>query len=150
MNSKLIRILVADDHNLIREGLKRILDFQDGMKLVGEAINGQDAIHSALAMSPDIILLDVNMPDYSGIEVLREIKKTRDDIKVIMLTVAGDRETLFDAIEAGAEGYILKDSETVDLVQAIREVYSGETYIDKRLVSLLVDNFKNAQNNNTE
>ena len=142
MNSNLIRILVADDHNLIREGLKRILDFQDGMKLIGEAINGQDAMESIEALLPDIVLLDVNMPDISGIDVLRRMKQKEMTVKAIMLTVAGDRETLFEAIEAGAEGYILKDSETIDLVQAIKEVNEGETYIDKRLVSLLVDNFK--------
>jgi len=142
MSSTLIRILVADDHNLIREGLKRILEFQDGIKLVGEAINGQSAIENTLVLNPDIILLDVNMPDMTGIDVLRELKKKSSTAKVVMLTVAGDRETLFEAIEAGAEGYVLKDSETVDLIQAINEVNEGETYIDKRLVSLLVDNFK--------
>lgn len=150
MSSNLIRILVADDHNLIREGLKRILDFQDGIALVGEAINGISAIENTLALSPDIILLDVNMPDLTGIDVLKEIKKNSSDVKVIMLTVAGDRETLFDAIEAGAEGYVLKDSETLDLIQAINEVYEGETYIDKRLVSLLVDNYKMRKNTQTK
>lgn len=142
MNSNLIRILVADDHILIREGLKRILDFQDDMRLIGEAINGKDALQSVEALTPDIVLLDVNMPDMTGLEVLRHMKRKKLNVRAIMLTVAGDRETLFEALEAGAEGYILKDSETVDLVQAIKEVYSGETYIDKRLVSLLVDNYK--------
>lgn len=140
MSTNPIRILVADDHNLIREGLKRILDFQDDMRLIGEAINGRDALKSVEALNPDIVLLDVNMPDLTGIEVLRHMKRKKLPVRAIMLTVAGDRETLFEAIESGAEGYILKDSETVDLVQAIKEVYEGETYIDKRLVSLLVDN----------
>lgn len=142
MNTKLKRILIADDHTLIREGLKMILGFHEGIKVIGEAINGNEAIENALALKPDVVLLDVNMPDVTGIDVLKEIKKKDDTIKIIMITAAGDRETLFGALEAGADGYILKDSESLDLVQAIEEVCTGETYIDKRLVSYLVNKLK--------
>lgn len=142
MNTKLIRILVADDHGLIREGLKTILGFQEHIKVIGEAINGKEAIDNALALAPDVVLLDVNMPDMTGLEVLKEVKKLNSEIKFVMITAAGDRETLFNALEAGADGYILKDSESVDLVQAIEEVSIGETYIDKRLVSFLINKIK--------
>ena len=142
MNTKLKRILVADDHGLIREGLKTILGFQEGIKVVGEAINGKEAVENALALIPDVVLLDVNMPDMTGLEVLKEIKEKETSIKIIMITAAGDRETLFSALEAGADGYILKDSESVDLIQAIDEVCNGETYIDKRLLSYLINKIK--------
>lgn len=142
MNTKLKRILVADDHGLIREGLKRILGLQEGIKVIGEAINGKEAVENTLALMPDVLLLDVNMPDMTGLEVLKEIKREKSSIKILMITAAGDRETLFSALEAGADGYILKDSESIDLVQAIEEVCGGETYIDKRLVSYLVNKVK--------
>lgn len=142
MNTKLKRILVADDHGLIREGLKRILGLQEGIKVIGEAINGKEAVENTLALMPDVLLLDVNMPDMTGLEVLKEIKRKKSSIKILMITAAGDRETLFSALEAGADGYILKDSESIDLVQAIEEVCGGETYIDKRLVSYLINKVK--------
>lgn len=138
MITKDIRTLIADDHALIREGLKTILGFEETIKIVGEAINGREAIENANLLKPDIILMDVNMPDMTGIEVLKSIKEKNSDIKVIMITAAGDQETLFKALDGGADGYILKDSESVDMIQAIHEVYEGETYIDKRLVNLLV------------
>ncbi len=146
MNTKQKRILVADDHGLIREGLKTILGFQEDIKVIGEAINGKEAIESALALTPDVVLLDVNMPDMTGLEVLKEIKKHKASIKIIMITAAGDRETLFNALEAGADGYILKDSESVDLVQAIDEVCNGESYVDKRLLNYLINKVKRQSN----
>lgn len=138
MITKDLRTLIADDHALIREGLKTILGFEETIKIIGEAINGREAIENAALLKPDIILMDVNMPDMTGIEVLKAIKEKNNEIKIIMITAAGDQETLFNALDSGADGYILKDSESVDMIQAIHEVYEGETYIDKRLVNLLL------------
>ncbi len=141
MSIKRIRILIADDHSLIREGLKTILTFEEDITVVGEAMNGAEAIASIKTLAPDVVLLDVNMPDRSGIEVMKEIKASKLACKFIMITADDDRKTVFEAIEAGAHGYILKDSESVDLIQAVQEVYSGESYIDRRIVNYLVDKF---------
>lgn len=130
---------MADDHQLIREGLKTLLGFEEDLRIVGEAINGQEAIRTIEALRPDVVLMDVNMPNRSGIEVLRSIKEKHPSVKFIIITAAGDRETLFEAIESGADGYILKDSESIDLIEAIHEVFLGESYIDKRLVRYLVN-----------
>jgi len=141
MSIKRIRILIADDHPLIREGLKTILTFEEDITVVGEAMNGEETIVNIKTLLPDVVLLDVNMPDQSGIEVMKEIKASSLACKFIMITADDDRKTVFEAIEAGADGYILKDSESVDLIQAVQEVYSGESYIDRRIVSYLVDKF---------
>jgi len=141
MSIKRIRILIADDHPLIREGLKTILTFEEDITVVGEAMNGAETIANIKTLVPDVVLLDVNMPDQSGIEVMKEIKASNLACKFIMITADDDRKTVFEAIEAGADGYILKDSESVDLIQAVQEVYSGESYIDRRIVSYLVDKF---------
>ena len=141
MSIKRIRILIADDHPLIREGLKTILTFEEDITVVGEAMNGEETIVNIKTLLPDVVLLDVNMPDQSGIEVMKEIKASNLACKFIMITADDDRKTVFEAIEAGADGYILKDSESVDLIQAVQEVYSGESYIDRRIVSYLVDKF---------
>lgn len=142
MNCKVIRLVIADDHALIRAGIKTILSFQDDIKIIGEAINGQEAIDHVLTLKADVIFLDVNLPDMTGLEVLKRLKEAGVHTKVVMLTADDERETLFQAIEAGADGYILKDSESTDMVQAVREVCRGETYIDKRLVRFLVNQVK--------
>lgn len=141
MTTTPIRILIADDHNLIREGIKRILDFQEGFQIVGEAMNGTEAEGFVNTLRPDVLVMDVNMPGKSGIEVLGSLKKAGNPVKVIFLTVAGDQHTLMEAVHLGAEGYLLKDSDIQELIRAIRDVYEGETYIDQRLVKLMMHNF---------
>ncbi len=142
MISTPIRILIADDHNLIREGLKRVLEYQDDMVIVGEAVNGNEAEASVKTLKPDVVIMDVNMPGLSGIQVLRKIRETGSLQKIIILTVAGDRETLMEAVKIGADGYLLKDTDITELIKAVREVNSGETFIDQRLVKLLVTDFR--------
>ncbi len=136
-----IRVFIADDHALIRQGLKRIIDFETDIAVVGDASDGRMAIEQMALLKPDIVLLDFHMPDMTGLEVLKKMKEISVDTKAVMLTVADDRKTLLECIQFGAEGYILKDSDTVDIVSAIREVYRGESYIDKRLIKLLVEQF---------
>lgn len=142
MTTTPIRILIADDHNLIREGLKRVLEYQEDMTIVGEAVNGYEAEGSAITLQPDVVIMDVNMPGLSGLQVLRKIREAGLKQKVIILTVAGDRDTLMEAVEIGADGYLLKDSDIAELIKAVREVSGGETFIDQRLVKLLVSNFR--------
>jgi DNA-binding NarL/FixJ family response regulator len=142
-----IKILIADDHDLIRQGLKSILNFEEDFIVAGEASNGEEAILLITQYKPDILLMDINMPLMSGIEVLKKIKTSGLDVKVLLLTVESDKKTILDAIEIGADGYILKGSSTQELVDGIRRVYNDENYIDKSLVSML---FKKVATKNVE
>ena len=142
MRSKLIRVIIADDHKLIREGIKKILNFNEKVKIVGEASNGNETLELVEFLKPDLLILDLNMPIKSGLQVLEEVKKFDADIKVILLTINDDPQTLEKAINLGADGYILKDSNPNKFDEIIENILDGETYIDKRLVNLLVDIYK--------
>jgi DNA-binding NarL/FixJ family response regulator len=137
MKSEVIRILIADDHDIIRQGLKRIIGFEEDMEIACVAENGEIALKLLHLHEVDVVLLDCNMPIMNGIEVLKKIKEQGDEIKVIMLTVENDSKTLHTAINIGADGYVLKDSAGTEIINAIRMVQKGEKYIDKSLVSIL-------------
>ncbi len=117
-----IRVLLVDDHQVVREGLKRMLEPDKDIKVVGEAVNGEDAITQAELLSPDVILMDIKMPDMDGITATRQLSQKMPDVKVIMLTLY---EYVTEAIEAGASGYILKDASRERLIQAIHDAYNG-------------------------
>jgi DNA-binding NarL/FixJ family response regulator len=142
MKSEGIKVLIADDHDLIRQGLKRIIEFEEDLIIVGEAENGDKVLKMLKLYEPQVLLLDRNMPLKDGIEVLRIVKEQGSAVKVIMLTVENDSKTIREAINIGADGYVLKDSAGTDIVDAIRTVYDGEKYIDKSLVSLLFADIK--------
>lgn len=144
MKKERTKILIADDHDIIIQGLKRILGFEEDMEIIGEAENGEKALKLIKLLKPDVVLLDCNMPLMNGIEVLESIKKQEDNIKVIMLTVENDRKVIHSAIDIGADGYMLKDSAGTEIVSAIRMVDMGEKYIDKSLVSLLFSDIKSS------
>ncbi|MGL5152819.1 MAG: response regulator [Clostridium sp.] len=132
-----IKILMADDHALIREGLKRMLGFEEDLTILGDASNGKELLDLLKMNEPDIVLLDMNMPVQNGLETLKILKNTYSSIKVIMLTVENDRNTIHKAIESGADGYVLKDSAGEEIVSAIKTVFLGGQYIDKTLVNIL-------------
>lgn len=142
MKNEVIKILIADDHDIIRQGLKRIISFEDDMDIVCEAENGEMALKFLNQREIDVVLLDCNMPIMNGIQALESIKEQDEKIKVIMLTVENDRKTISEAINIGADGYMLKESAGTDIVNAIRMVYGGEKYIDKSLVSILFSDIK--------
>jgi two-component system, NarL family, response regulator DegU len=142
MKAPEIRVLIADDHELIREGLKKLISFEEDLKLVGEAYDGERALEILKNNEVDVILLDFNMPKLNGIEVMKILREEGQAIKVIMLTIENDKRTIHNAIEIGADGYMLKDSSGKEIVNAIRIVFSGEKYIDKSLVSLLFSEIK--------
>lgn len=142
MKKELIKLLIVDDHDLIRQGLRRIIGFEETLSIIGEAENGEIALKMINTHKPDVVLLDLNMPYMNGIEVLEILKKEKETSKVILLTVEQDRKTVHKAIEIGADGYVLKDSSGTEIVNAIKTVYSGEKYIDKALVSLLFSDIK--------
>jgi len=142
MKKEVIKVLIADDHELIRQGLKRIISLENDLSVVGDVKNGEMVLNILKSHQCDVLLLDLNMPVLSGIEVLKKIKEQGNNIKVIILTVESDRKTINKAIEIGADGYMLKDSAGEEIVNAIKTVYQGEKYIDKSLISVLFSSIK--------
>lgn len=135
------RILIADDHNLFRRGLIRILADYDDLEVVGEAAGGEEAVKLVTQLHPDVVLMDVGMPDLSGVEATRQIQATHPQTRVIMLTVSDRDEDLFASIKAGARGYLLKNAQTAELVEAIRRVYAGEAVIAPSMAVRLLEEF---------
>lgn len=142
----IIKVIVVDDHSLIREGLNRIISFEEDLMITGEFPNGEELLKSIDIKECNVVLLDINMPIKSGIETLRELKAMSNEIKVVMLTVENDRKTIMQAIELGADAYILKESAGAEVVNAIRNVYEGEKYIDKSLIKVMFSDFKKDSN----
>lgn len=121
-----IRILIVDDHAVVREGLRALIEIQPDLALVGEAADGNEAIHKALALHPDVILMDLVMPRRNGIEAITEIQREAPGTRILVLTSFAEDEKVFPAIKAGALGYLMKDSSPRELLQAIHDVYRGE------------------------
>ncbi len=122
-----IHVLIADDHDIVRKGIRALLATEPHIEVVGEARDGAQAVKEALRVGPDVILMDLVMPEMDGIEAIRQITASRAEIRILVLTSFATDEMVFPAIKAGALGYLLKDSGPDDLVQAIREVYRGES-----------------------
>lgn len=137
-----IKVTVVDDHSLIREGLNRIISFEEDLMITGEFSNGEELLKNIDIGECNVVLLDINMPIKSGIETLKELKSISNELKVVMLTVENDRKTIMQAIELGADAYILKESAGAEVVNAIRNVYEGEKYIDKSLIKVMFSDFK--------
>jgi len=134
-----ISIIIADDHKLVREGLKQLLELEDDISVIAQAGNGKEAIEKTLQYNPDILLLDINMPQVNGIDVLRRLKDMGVNTKIIMLTIHDDKEYIFETIKIGADGYLVKDSDADTLVKAIREVKSGRTYIQPSVAKMVAE-----------
>lgn len=133
----MIKVMIVDDHKMVREGLKRILEFDGEVQVIEEADNGQDCLNKLKDVKPDIILLDINMPVMNGIETLQTLKKKRKKYKVLMLTVHNEIEYLIKAVDIGIDGYLLKDSDSSELKRAINSVNNGEKFIQPSLIPLL-------------
>lgn len=132
-----IRILIADDHSMVREGLKQLLELEGDLEVVGEASNGIETLETIKLTKPDVLLLDVNMPVMNGLEILAKIKQEKISVKVLILTIHNEVEYLLKAVEIGCDGYILKDSNSTLLKRAIHAVYGGESYIQPNLIPVL-------------
>lgn len=132
-----VRVMLADDHVLMREGIRQLLEFDGSIEVIAEANDGEECIEKLLEMSPDILLLDINMSKKNGIEVLKDIKNKNIDVKVLILTVHESIEYLLKAVELGADGYIMKDSESAELKKAISVIMNGENYIQPNLIPAL-------------
>jgi len=131
-------VLLADDHPIVRGGLKGLIDSQPDMEVVGEAADGAEAVRSAVALRPDVVVMDVSMPGVGGAEATQQLRRDAPDVKVLALTAHEDRGYLQLLLNAGACGYVLKRAAADDLVRAIRSVAAGETYIDQSVTGQLV------------
>ncbi len=137
----MIRILIADDHALFREGLKSLLEAEPDFRVIGEAQNGREALRAALETQPDVILMDIQMPGLDGVGATKEILKENPEAKVVMLTMYRQDAYVFEAVKAGARGYLLKDASAEELVDAIRRVYAGEVLLDAELAEQIIQDF---------
>ncbi len=143
-----ISIMITDDHSMIREGLKSLLELDDDIKVIAEAVDGRDCLDKLDVYKPDILLLDINMPNMNGLDVLKELKARKSKVKVLVLTVHNETEYLMKAVDIGINGYVLKDSESAELKKAIRAIMDGETYIQPSLIPAL--NAKRLERNEDE
>lgn len=132
-----IKIMIADDHSMIREGLKSLLELEGDIQVVEEAEDGVDCLEKLKICTPDVLLLDINMPRKNGLEVLQTLKSSKSKIKVLVLTVHNEVEYLMKAVDIGVDGYILKDSESAELKKAIFSIVEGENYIQPSLIPSL-------------
>lgn len=132
-----IQVMLADDHILMREGIRQLLEFDGSIEVIGEANDGVECLELLEKISPQVLLLDINMPRKNGIDVLEEIKKKKIPVKVLILTVHNEIEYLVKAVDIGVDGYILKDSESAELKKAIHTVINGDSYIQPNLIPAL-------------
>jgi DNA-binding NarL/FixJ family response regulator len=136
-----LKVLIVDDHALFRRGLQMVLEQEPDIEVVGEAADGQEAIDKAQELMPDVMLMDVRMPKRSGIEAAEEIKDLMPHIKILMLTISDEEADLYDAIKAGASGYLLKEISTEEVADAIRSVWSGQSRISPSMAAKLLSEF---------
>lgn len=132
-----VKVMIADDHSMIREGLKQLLELEGEFEVIEEACDGEECIEKFKNASPDILLLDINMPKMNGLEVLEKIKEFKWKTKVLVLTVHNEVEYLLKAVDIGVNGYLLKDSESAELKKAILSVINGDDYIQPSLIPVL-------------
>ncbi len=133
----MIKVMLVDDHEMVREGMKKLLEFDGNIKVIDQASNGEDCLRRLEKNIPDILLLDINMLGMNGVDVVRTIRKNHIPVKVLILTVHNEVEYLINLVDIGIEGYILKDSSSAELIKAIECIYRGESYIQPDLIPAL-------------
>jgi DNA-binding NarL/FixJ family response regulator len=145
-----IRVLIADDHAFFRRGLEAVLQGEVGLDLVGQASDGQEAVQIASEVVPDVVLMDIRMPKITGIEAARQMKEVAPSAKIVMLTISDEEEDLFEAIRAGASGYLLKDIPLDELADSVRAVYGGQSLINPSMAGKLLTEFATLARRDTE
>lgn len=136
-----INVLLADDHRIVRQGLRALLEKEGDIEVVSEASNGREAVQFAAEVTPDVVVLDIAMPDMNGIEAARRIIADNPAARILALSMLGDKRFVIEMFSAGAKGYLLKDCAADELVRAIRSVQRGETYLSPRIAGLVVKDF---------
>jgi two-component system, NarL family, response regulator DevR len=140
-----VTVMLVDDHELVRTGLRALLETAEGIDVVAEAATAREAVHRARAIRPDVVVLDVRLPDESGVVACRDIRTENPDVAVLMLTSLSDDQALFDSIMAGAAGYVLKHIRGNDLVEAIRRVGNGESMLDPAVTARVLERLRSSK-----
>jgi DNA-binding NarL/FixJ family response regulator len=138
----MIRILLADDHTLVRQGLRRILEEQANLQVVADTADGREAVRRTIELQPDVVILDIGMPRLSGIEAARQIRRRLPAVRIVMLSMHADEAHITQAVEAGASGYLLKDSADDDLVKAVTAAVQGKSFFSPAAAAVLLDEYR--------
>jgi DNA-binding NarL/FixJ family response regulator len=140
--AKQFRTMIADDHTIVRQGLARLLNDQPDLKVVGQAVNGREAVDKALELKPEIIIMDIAMPQLNGIEAAKRIRKKLPKTKVLILSMYSHEHYIHELFETGVSGYLLKDSSGRDIIQAIHAAMNDETFLSPSISKVLVDSYR--------
>ena len=146
----MISIILVDDHAIMRDGLRHLLDEESDIEVVGEADNGREAVKLAIEKKPDIVIMDVAMQDMNGIEATRQIKSENPDIKVIALSMHSERQIVVGIFRAGASGYLLKESSSLELVEAIRTIHLGRKYLSQKISDIVLQEISDIKKDTDE
>ena len=136
-----VRILIADDHKIIRDGLKTLIDKEVGMKVIAEAENGLETVRLVQKLRPNVVIMDVSMPDMNGVDATRKIMEETPGVRIVGLSMHSDRHYVLGMLEAGASGYLLKDCAFEELTKAIRQIAEGNTYLSPRIAEIVVKGY---------
>jgi two-component system response regulator NreC len=136
-----LRIIIADDHQMLRQGLRALLEGESGLEVVGEAENGHEAVRLCKRLKPDVVIMDVGMPELNGIEATRQCVTESPGVKILALSMHTDRRFASGMLQAGASGYLLKDAAFDELIQAVRAVAAGKTYLSPAITEVVVDDY---------
>jgi len=136
-----ISVVLADDHAIVRDGLRMILEAQGDITVVGDAADGRQAVRLIQQLRPDVAVIDIAMPELNGIEATHEIRQTCPDTQVVILSMHSTAEHVFRALQAGAQGYLLKESAGMEMVEAVRAVHAGRRYLSQRITETMIDDY---------
>jgi DNA-binding NarL/FixJ family response regulator len=137
----MIRVLLADDHAVVRDGLRALLEAQPGIEVVGDVANGREAVRAAQKLQPDVVVMDIAMPELNGIEATLQIHDGSPATQVLILSMHSTTEHIFRALQAGARGYLLKDSAGAEVVEAVRAVHAGRRYLSHKIAAAVIDDY---------
>jgi DNA-binding NarL/FixJ family response regulator len=140
-----INVLLADDHTIVRDGLRALLEANPDIKVIGDAANGKEAVDQVEKLDPDIVVMDISMPDMNGILATRRIMESKPGIRVIVLSMLGTADNVFHALQAGAKGYLLKESAGREVVEAVQTVYAGEMYFSRPITNTMINDYMQAR-----
>lgn len=140
---KVMKILITDDHAIVRKGLRSLLEAENGVEIIAEADSGREAVELAKRLNPDVVLMDISMPGLNGLEATRQIKKELPDTKVLILTMHSSDEYVFEVLNAGASGYVLKQSATSELIFAVQAVFQGMPFLSPSISGGVIEGYLN-------